>query len=329
MNIFLIAKTKFRNASLNNFKSQKKFGQFKLYNFIGPYLYYIGKLLVNLKVGKAISFDGRPILKKKEGVNLWMGGTIFKIPSEYQNLKNNFVNSKSIFYKKKEKLFQLFPIKIAPPILNRKIYIIYISELKITEDLHVLQFWNKNKFKLFKDFTTIDNEKFWKQFNFFNNKIKCFSYYRKIKNLLRLEIVKRISTRYSNFKVIGNCWEKFVVSSSKDIRDPKLVSNLYRGNICLDLGTKGGSESLNPRSINIIESAGALIQLKQNDSQIIWKKNDLQRSFTFSTFEKLFFLIDKILKKKKLIKQLVESNCNKFYNSSILIENELNKVFLD
>jgi hypothetical protein len=64
-------------------------------------------------------------------------------------------------------------------------------------------------------------------------------------------------------------------------------------------------------------------------SQIIWKKNDLQRSFTFSTFEKLFFLIDKILKKKKLIKQLVESNCNKFYNSSILIENELNKVFLD
>lgn len=83
MNIFLIAKTKFRNASLNNFKSQKKFGQFKVYNFIGSYLCYIGKLLVNLKFGNAISFDGRPIIKKK-GVNLWMGELFLKF---HQNIK--------------------------------------------------------------------------------------------------------------------------------------------------------------------------------------------------------------------------------------------------
>lgn len=63
--------------------------------------------------------------------------------------------------------------------------------------------------------------------------------------------------------------------------------------------------------------------------KLFGKKNDLQRSFTFSSFAELFFLIDKILKKRKLIKQLVESNCNKFDNSSILIENELNKVFLN
>jgi hypothetical protein len=326
MNIFLISKSKFRKLSLNNFQYQKKIGQYRLYNFIGPVLFYIGKLLLFFNLGKAISFDGNPILKSKKGLNLWMGGTSFKIIKKFNHLNNNFVNMKSIFLKN-ENFFQIFPLNINTCTINKKINIIYVSEVNVTVDLDVLKFWTNNKEILLKNFTKLDDVKFWKEFHFFNDKNKCFNYYKKVKNLLRLEILKILNTRYKNIILVGNNWSKYNFNSIEDSYNPELISNLYRGNICIDLGSKAGSLSLYPRSINIIESAGALVQLKQSDSGAIWKKSDLQNYFLFSNFKKLFFLIDKILKEKEYIGKIVKANRIKFKSSKLLIENQFRNYF--
>ena len=39
-------------------------------------------------------------------MNLWMGGTYFKIISKFRNMKNNYINMRSIFYND-EKLFDV------------------------------------------------------------------------------------------------------------------------------------------------------------------------------------------------------------------------------
>jgi hypothetical protein len=326
MNIFLISKSKFRKLSLNNFQYQKRIGSYRLYNFIGPTLFYIGKLLLFLNLGKGISFDGNPILKSEKGINLWMGGTNFKILKKYNNLKNNYVNMKSIFLRN-EKYFQIFPFNINTYKIKKKINIVFVSEINITEDLSVLKIWKKNKVKLLKNFTMLDDIKFWKEFYFFNDKNKCFNYYKKIKNLLRLEILKKLNVRYKNLILVGNSWSKYNFNSFQDSYSPEIISRIYRGNICIDLGSKAGSLSLYPRSINIIESGGALVQLKQNDSEFIWEKSDLQKYFLFSNFKQLFFLIDKILKEKKIIRKMIENNRIKFKSSQLSTECQFRNFF--
>ena len=48
------------------------------------------------------------------------------------------------------------------------------------------------------------------------------------------------------------------------------IKKIYKGNICLDLGSMLGSISLYSRSNQIIESGGLIIQSFQNDSREIW-----------------------------------------------------------
>ena len=48
------------------------------------------------------------------------------------------------------------------------------------------------------------------------------------------------------------------------------VKEIYKGNLCIDTGSIMGSLSLYPRSIQILESGGLLIQTKQFDSNFIW-----------------------------------------------------------
>ena len=59
--------------------------------------------------------------------------------------------------------------------------------------------------------------------------------------------------------------------------DYKYLKKLYKGNICLDLGSVEGSSSFYPRSNQIIESGGLILQNKQSDFQKEWEslKNKL------------------------------------------------------
>ena len=86
----------------------------------------------------------------------------------------------------------------------------------------------------------------------------------------------------------------------------KTVSEIYKGNICVDLGSIAGSLSLYPRSIDIIESGGILLQSRQSDFQNIWSNTKNHNNFLFTNFNELFFILNKIFRNKNLIKELRE-----------------------
>ena len=66
---------------------------------------------------------------------------------------------------------------------------------------------------------------------------------------------------------------------------------MYNGNLCLDFGSKWGSEALYPRSIEIIENGGTLLQAEQKNSKEIFGKNSKELIFS-----SIIDLKEKILK---------------------------------
>ena len=100
---------------------------------------------------------------------------------------------------------------------------------------------------------------------------------------------------------------------------------MYKGNVCLDLGSIDGSTSLYPRSIQIIESGGLIIQSIQSDSEKIWK--NLRNKISFNNLSDLISLLKKMLNNKKYCSALLQEISENFKHSDKSIEKSLDKIF--
>ena len=110
--IFFSFKHRYRNKELNNLLNSRVYGKYLLLNLSGPIKYIIAKLLLFLKIGRAISCDGRPVINHKlRGINLWMRGTNLDITANCKNLDNNFETIYNPFIKN-QKIFYLYPTNI-------------------------------------------------------------------------------------------------------------------------------------------------------------------------------------------------------------------------
>ncbi len=103
------------------------------------------------------------------------------------------------------------------------------------------------------------------------------------------------------------------------------LKNIYQGNICLDLGSTLGSVSLYSRSNQIIESGGLIVQIKQNDSDEIWK--GLSNKITFTNQNELINIIDNMFINSAYCEVLLSDIYSNFKDSKKNIENNLNKIF--
>ena len=126
----------------------------------------------------------------------------------------------------------------------------------------------------------------------------------------------------------GSNWSKYGLSSLPDDYDLSKNFNLYNSNICIDLGSISGSLSLYPRSINIIESGGLLIQQKQNDLNTIWKECNYKKIIFFKNYKSLLSSIDFFLNNNTLFIKYLEAQKKIFYNSKTLIEKQLKKILI-
>ena len=80
-------KHRHRYKDLNNFLNSKIYGKYFILNLGGPFKHFLAKLLMFLKIGKAISCDGKPLIaNKSRGINFWIRGTIQNIPKNLRNL---------------------------------------------------------------------------------------------------------------------------------------------------------------------------------------------------------------------------------------------------
>ena len=326
--IFFSFKHRYREKELNNFLNTRIYGKYFILNLGGPFKHFIAKILLFLKIGKAISCDGRPLIAdKSRGINFWMRGTSLNIPSNLKNLNNNFVTINNALFQEK-KVFQIYPINIKKTQIQDDLKIIYVSRVSIETNLEEKNIWEKYKTQLIEDFSLIDNRKFFEKiFPDNNNELKKFDLYKKLKLLLRFEIIKNIKLRFDKkLNLIGDDWGSLSFNSLPSIYNIKKIQNIYKGNICLDLGSMLGSISLYSRSNQIIESGGLIIQSFQSDSREIW--GNIHDKILFKNLSDLISLIEKLLNNKVYCSTLLQEISKNFSDSKKFIEKSLDKIFI-
>ena len=152
-----------------------------------------------------------------------------------------------------------------------------------------------------------------------------FNLYKKLKLLLRFEIIENLKKVFNNkINLIGDNWATFYPDSLPPIYNMKKITRMYKGNIGLDLGSLAGSISLYPRSIQIIESGGLIIQSTQNDSKKVWK--NLHDKILFNNISDLISLVEKLLNDKQYCLTLLQEISENFRHSNRSIENNLDKI---
>ena len=83
---FFSFKHRYRKKELNNFLATRIYGKYFILNLGGPFKHFVARILMFLKIGKAISCDGRPLIPdKSKGINFWMRGTTLNIPNDFKN----------------------------------------------------------------------------------------------------------------------------------------------------------------------------------------------------------------------------------------------------
>ena len=304
--LIFIFKRRFRQKTLNNFLSVKKVKNVHVLNLSGPIFYLVGKFLyffIKSKKVVFISCDGQDYLyREANSINFWLGGTSYKVPDKYKKYKNNFSPCTTLF-SDNTKLLTFFPTNIYQSKMNNEYKFIYISENKKVENKKSLKIWKENKKKILNDLSLIDDIKFWKKFNDINNEMRQ-SIYVDIKSLIRVELVKVLDvTLKDKFLLVGSNWKKYFPNALEDNYTGKYTENLYRGNICIDFGSKQSERCIYSRSCKIIESGGLLFQSINKDSKEIFK--NLLDKTCFISVEDLEKKISFFLKNPDQIEKLL------------------------
>ena len=324
--IYFAFKYRYRFKDLNNFLNSRIYGKYILLNISGPFKYYLSKILILLKIGRAISCDGHPLIKNKsQGYNFFIRGTDLNIPSNLLDLDNNIVSIKHPLLKN-DKIFQIYPINIKKNKMNVDVKIIFMSSIKLETNEEGSLFWKAHKEKILNNFAILDDKHFWQ--NNLPNKslLEINRFYRITKTLLRFEIVTYLKKIYDKkFVLIGDDWKKYSFDSLKSNYDSKKNKKIYKGNICLDTGSLEGSSSLYPRANQIIESGGLIVQNYALDASEHWK--DLKQDLLFKNFDELRNIIDKLINNLELSNILLDKIYKHFKNSNIFMEETLNRYF--
>lgn len=291
-----IFKHRFRRRALNNLLNIKKLKEFyfidlsgfiKFYLFGLPLIYFISKYKEKFKNFVLISCDGFPQIKYN-GINLWFGGTSYKVPNKFKNFKNNchfFEN----FSKKEENLLDLFPYKPLNIRSSNSPKIIFIGSFNILENKIVDDIWKYKKDKLLKKLSLIDEATFWKNLNL-NHDCRLQFYYLQLKERLRFNLIMSLKKNFKkNFLLVGSKWKKYIPDAKENEFRLSKIKHFYNGNVCLDFGSKWGSNIFYPRSVEIIENGGLLIQSKQLNST-----SELYNMGIINYFDSLDELIKKL-----------------------------------
>ena len=312
----VIFKHRFRTQAFNNFLKLNKIQNNYLLNFSGPLRYVIFFKFFNLisKIFKnicLISCDGLPLLYEN-GVNIWFGGTSLKLDKlKISSKKNCFVFDN--FIKREKNLISCYPTLIKNVKLKKNPKIVFIGDINFkTINKKIKKIWLKNRRKIYEDFTIIENPEFWKKHNY-QNQIELLEDYINLKNILRYSVIESLSKLYpEKLLLVGDVWKKFKNSLNNNY-DIKFVNNIYSGNICIDFGSKWGDNSLYPRSVQIIENGGLILQIKQKNSDIVF--HSLKKNLNFKNFNDLKLKLSVLLKDNDFANENLRKLRNRFSNN--------------
>ena len=295
--LIFIFKRRFRKNSLNNIIKCKRIKDIRIIDLSGPFFSLLGKILYffikNQKV-IFISCDGLSFLKRESNsINFWMGGTTEKILDKYKNYRNNFVPASTIFTDE-SKLLIFYPSLILKPKFNKDFNFVYISENKPIDNEKTIKIWSENKNKILGNLKLLNEISFWSNIIDLEND-PAQQIYIDIKSLVRNELVSELNKILKKrFILVGTNWKKNYPNSLESNYSNKFIENIYKGNVCVDFGSKNSEKCIYSRSCKIIESGGLLFQSIHKDSKEIFK--DLFSKTCFSSLQDMREKIDYFIK---------------------------------
>ena len=328
--IFLIFRNDYRKSTIGNFGKSNTYGNIKLVSLSGRIKSIFGRILYFMKLGKFISVDGDPFLKnEKNSINIWFSGTSLKVKKRFQNLKNNYVNMNNPLIEKEKKIFQILPIIPSGNQIKKNRKIIFMGKIFFQPqngDFLCQEELNDCKDILLNDFSLVDNLDFWKKFKKNNCDDVKFENYRILKTYLREKVIFEINKNFkNNFLVYGQSIKDSDIKFISPIFNLDKIKKIYEGNLCIDTGSITGSLSLHPRSIQILESGGLLLQTKQFDSKNTW--DNLYEKIISNNLEKILSDLDNFLSNTKKCNDTLMLIENKFRDSKKHIGETLKKIF--
>ena len=185
--------------------------------------------------------------------------------------------------------------------LNKNTKIVYISEVNINVNNDVKNFWNKNKNEILNNLDKVNNINFINEIFFTEGKENYINYIQ-LKNLLRFELINFINKYFSkNLLLVGKDWAQLGFSAKTIQYNTSFRKKSYMNNICLDFGSKSGLNSLYPRTVEILENKGFLLQSKQHDSEL-FKKNLPNNYDFYNSSDELIDRVNNLLKSNSEIK---------------------------
>lgn len=330
--VFLVFRNNYRSSALGNFGKSNFYENIILISLGGRFKYILGKILYYFKIGKFISIDGDPIfINQNNSINLWLTGTSLKILREYRNLNNNFVNMSNPILSEEKKIFQIYPIIKKVSIINKEPKIIFMGKIFFqpnNQNSINYDFLSSNKEKLLNNFSIIDNKNFWQEINNKKNENQKFEDYKIIKTFLRELIINEINKNFKKkFILYGEDKKKIGINFKEPTFALSKIKQIYQGNLCIDTGSILGSLSLHPRSIQIIESGGLLIQSKQNDSEFMWE--GINEKIIFNNINSLIENLEKYLTNPKECNDILEMLFKKFLDTKKKINKDLEKILFN
>ena len=329
---FLVFRNNYRFNALGNFAKSARYGDILLIVLGGQIKSIFGRILHYFKLGKFISIDGDPFLfDEKRSINLWLGGTSMKISKTYKNLSNNFVTIENPLISKEKKLFQIYPMIKKTSLIRKNPKIVFMGKIFFkpgNPNLINSKDLAENQKELVNNFSLIDDESFWLKITSNQDNYIKFENYKIIKTFLREKIILEINKKFGKyFSIYGEDYKKIGIEFLKPVYNKKKLNDLYNGNICLDTGSILASSSLHPRSIQIIESGGLLVQSKQQDSEFIWGK--MSEKVVLNKLDNLLEIIENYLSDEKLCNETFNMLFEKFKNSKIKMSENLNKFLFN
>jgi hypothetical protein len=323
--VIWIVKNPARLPHFNNFQGLKKFGRYLSLTYapknrISENL--LNKLLVKFSWINMIYTDSEYENRKKFARIWW--NTPLEIPDEFKSHHNFIVTQNPI---KEVQNFQFYPILGQKRVERSAIElkpIVYIAEVDLPSDEFTINLWNQKKDILLSNFQIIREKFFWDQFDL--DVRKKFEIFSTFQNLFRIECIQSLKLNpIQDFILIGDGWKRLGFTNYETSSEKSKRVELYSGSICLDFGSKSGSDSLYQRSIEIIESGGILLQALHPDSRDVFGLK-LSQLINFSSTEELNSKIKEITGDFALRNQILECLSLKFSDPTEHYSREFSKI---
>ena len=290
--LILFFSGKYRYGQLNTCLKFYKNKNLYLITTKSKFLFKIIFLIFKKKITPILNDGSNMNYNFSNYYNLWFN-TKNEVPNHQRKKTNNLFVCEDL--KKENIVFPLTPIIKSSFTINlsSKTKIIYISEVNVNVNREAQIFWETNKKKILSDLSLINKISYIDKI-FKNGNEEGYENYMQLKNLLRFEFIKYVNKHFKDrLIIVGKDWKELGFNARVIQYDTNFRKKMYRNNLCLDFGSKSGCNALYPRTVEILESGGFLLQATQTGSQTLEQK--LNNYESFNSLEEFLIKLNKLL----------------------------------